>query len=172
MNPRPLMPQASARLLTTPAPRRRTRFSRHLLGLCAVLFALPAARAAGDLTRQEPVAVTLQIGCDATPPRFSPDTLTLESGKLYALRLHNSGSKPCYFGSQSLADAVYTRKVVALDATGRTVAEVYGPIRRIEIAAGHAVEWWILPVRTGRFEDVMSTRALTEAGMKAVIEVK
>lgn len=172
MNSHLLMPQASARLLTTLARQRRTRFSRRLLGLCALLFALPAAQAAGDLTRQEPLVITLQVGCDATPPRFSPDTLTLESGRLYALRLMNGGSKPCYFGSQALADAVYSRKVVALDATGRTVAEVYGPIRRIEVAAGHAVEWWFLPVRTGRFDDVMSTRALAEAGMKAVIEVK
>lgn len=172
MNSRPTMPNASAPLLTTPAPQCRTPFSRGLLGLCAVLFSLPAAQAAGDLTRQEPIVLTLQVACDATPPRFSPEALTLESGRLYALRLMNGGSKPCYFGSQALADAVYSRKVVALDATGRTVAEVYGPIRRIEVAAGHAVEWWFLPVRTGRFDDVMSTRALAEAGMKAVIEVK
>lgn len=151
---------------------------RPLLLTALALLALPApaTHAAGDLTKQEAVTITLRLGMESTPqgpqPRFSPDSLALETGKLYALRLQNTGDKPYYFGSQSLADAVYTRKVVALDATGRTVAEVYGPIRRIEIAAGHTVEWWFLPVRTGRFEDVMSTRSLTEAGMKAVIEVK
>ncbi len=172
MKPCHLMPNASSRIPPTSAPHRRATRLQRLFGLCALLFALPAAQAAGDLTRQEPLVITLQVGCDATPPRFSPDTLTLESGRLYALRLMNGGSKPCYFGSQALADAVYSRKVVALDATGRTVAEVYGPIRRIEVAAGNTVEWWFLPVRTGRFDDVMSTRALAEAGMKAVIEVK
>ncbi len=166
------IPSAFARIPSTSAfPLRANRLQR-LLGLCATLFSLPAAQAAGDLTRQEPIVLTLQVACDATPPRFSPEALTLESGRLYALRLLNGGSKSCYFGSQALADAVYSRKVVAMDANGRTVAEVYGPIRRIEIGAGHAVEWWFLPVRTGRFDDVMSTRALAEAGMKAVIEVK
>lgn len=118
MKPCHLMPNASSRIPPTSAPHRRATRLQRLFGLCALLFALPAAQAAGDLTRQEPLVITLQVGCDATPPRFSPDTLTLESGRLYALRLMNGGSKPCYFGSQALADAVYSRKVVALDATG------------------------------------------------------
>ncbi len=147
-----------------------------LTALTLLALLAPVTHAAGDLAKQEAVTITMRLGMENTPqgpqPRISPDTLTLETGRLYALRLQNIGDKPYYFGSQSLADAVYTRKVVALDAAGKTVAEVYGPIRRIEIAAGHAVEWWFLPVRTGRFDDVMSTRSLAEAGMKAVIEVK
>lgn len=143
----------------------------------AALFAttLTAASplmAGGDLTRQEPLTVTIRMGPENGQPRFSPDALTLETGRMYVLRLQNAGDKPYYFGSQGLADAVYTRKVVAMDAAGKVVAEVYGPVRRIEVAAGHSAEWWFLPVRTGRFEDVMTTRALTDAGMKAVIEVK
>jgi plastocyanin len=137
--------------------------------LCAVA---PQAHAAGDLTRQEPVVVTLKLGNEKGAHRFTPDALTLETGKLYTLRLENAGVQPYYFASPGLADAVYTRKVVAMDASGKVVAEIYGPIRRIEIAAGHTVEWWFLPVRTGVFDDVTSTKKLTEAGMRATIEVK
>lgn len=71
-----------------------------------------------------------------------------------------------------MADAVYSRKVVVLGPDGKPVAEVYGPVRRVELKPGSVVEWWFLPVRTGRFEDVMSNRTHTEAGMRATIEVK
>jgi plastocyanin len=128
--------------------------------------------AAADLTKQEPVTVTIKLGEKDGQHRFTPDSLTLEAGKLYALLLENAGTQPYYFGSSGLADAVYTRKVVAKDAAGKVVAEIYGPVRRIEISVGHTVEWWFLPVRTGRFDDVTSTKKLAEAGMRATIEVK
>lgn len=116
--------------------------------------------------------MTIKLGETEGRHRFTPDALTLETGKLYALRLENTGTQPYYFGSPGLADAVYTRKVVAKDAAGKVVAEIYGPVRRIEVSAGHTVEWWFLPVRTGRFEDVTLTKKLAEAGMRATIEVK
>lgn len=148
------------------------RPDRFFLFATAALAAMQPALAAGDLTRQEPVVVTLSMGAHDGSHRFTPDSLTLETGKLYVLQLQNTGSQPYYFGSPGLADAVYTRKVVAKDAAGKVVAEIYGPVRRIEVAAGHTAEWWFLPVRTGRFDDVTSTRSLTEAGMRATIEVK
>ncbi len=141
--------------------------------IAAVLFLSPlAALAAGDLGKQEATNVTIQMGVGKGQHRFTPDTLTLETGRLYAMRIENTGSEPYYFGSNGLADAVYTRKVVAKDAAGKVVAEIYGPIRRIEVAPGHSVEWWFLPVRTGKFDDVMSKRSQAEAGMRATIEVK
>jgi uncharacterized cupredoxin-like copper-binding protein len=49
---------------------------------------------------------------------------------------------------------------------------VYGLVRRVELKPGSTLEWWFLPVRTGRFEDVMSTKTHTDAGMRATIEIK
>ncbi|WP_018412229.1 cupredoxin domain-containing protein [Methyloversatilis thermotolerans] len=141
------------------------------IALTALLAAAPAL-AAGDLGKQDPLNVALRMAVEDGKPRFLPEQLTLETGRLYALKVSNATDRPMYFGSQGLADAVYTRKVVALDAAGKVVAEIYGPTRRMEIAAGHTVEWWFLPVRTGRFEDVMSTRSLFDAGMRATIEVQ
>ncbi len=144
-----------------------------LLLACAVLNLLTGcAGAAGDLTRQEPVVVELKLGQPSGEHRFTPDSLVFETGKLYVLRLENPSPNAYYFGSQGLADSVYSRKVVALGSGGKVLAEVYGPVRRVELKPGSTLEWWFLPVRTGRFEDVMSTKSHTDAGMRATIEIK
>ncbi len=140
--------------------------------MAVLLCTAGLANAAGDLTRQEPTQVTMTLGNAKGEHRFSPDTLTLETGKLYVLRLENPSPNSYYFGSQGLADAVYSRKVVVLGPNGKVIAEVYGPVRRLEVAPGGTAEWWFLPVRTGKFEDVMSTRSHLEAGMRATIEVR
>jgi uncharacterized cupredoxin-like copper-binding protein len=138
----------------------------------ALALAGTAAQGAGDLTRQDPIRVTMVLGDAGGEHRFNPDSLTLETGKLYVLRLENPSANDYYFGSQGLADAVYSRKVVVLGADAKPLAEVYGPVRRVELKPGSVVEWWFFPVRTGRFEDVMSTRSHTAAGMRATIEVR
>jgi uncharacterized cupredoxin-like copper-binding protein len=140
--------------------------------ILSACLASGSAFAAGDLTKQDPTPVALTLGTPEGQHRFTPDALSFETGTLYALRLHNAGKNPYYFGSQGLADAVYSRKVVVLGPDGSILAEVYGPVRRMELKPGATVEWWFLPVRTGRFDDVMSTRSHTEAGMRAVFEVR
>lgn len=135
-------------------------------------LAAATSHAAGDLTRQEPTRLTITLGNAEGEHRFSPDSLTLETGKLYALRLQNVGAEAYYFASPGLAEAVFTRKVTIMGADGKPSAEVYGAVRRIEVKPGVTAEWWFVPVKTGRFEDVNSTRPHTEAGMRAVVEVK
>jgi uncharacterized cupredoxin-like copper-binding protein len=141
--------------------------------VCAALHSLSGAVVAGgDLTRQEPVTVELKLGRPDGEHRFTPDSLVFETGRLYVLRLENPSPNAYYFGSQGLADAIFSRKVVTLGPDGTVLAEVYGPVRRVELKPGSVLEWWFLPVRTGKFDDVMSTKTHTEAGMRATIEVK
>lgn len=106
---------------------------RALLALALMLNLSTAAQAAGDLTRQEPVTLSMNLGNAQGEHRFSPDQLSLETGKLYVLRLQNPSPNPYSFGSQGLADAVYSRKVVVLGTDGKPLAEVYGPVRRLEV---------------------------------------
>jgi len=127
---------------------------------------------AADLTQQEPTLINIKIGTPDGQHKFSPDALTLETGKLYKLRLENAGVQAYYFSSSSLVDAVYTRKVVVRDSDEKVITEIYGPVRRFEIATGKSIEWWIFPVRTGVFDDVISTKKLALDGMKATITVK
>lgn len=141
--------------------------------IASVLLCVPMmAHAGGDLSRQDPVRVSLTVGSVDGQPKFTPDRLTFETGKLHVLRIDNPGEKAYYFGSQGMADAVYTRKVSVLDASGNALGEVYGPVRRVEVRPKGVVEWWFVPVRTGTFDDGMSTRAHADAGMRATIEIR
>jgi hypothetical protein len=140
--------------------------------LISSLFIFTNKVHAADLTQQEPTLITIKIGSPDGQHRFSPDSLTLETGKLYKLRLENTGVQAYYFSSHGIVDAVYTRKVVVRDSDEKVIAEIYGPVRRFEIATGKSIEWWIYPVRTGVFDDVISTKKLALDGMKATITVK
>lgn len=138
----------------------------------ALLSTSSLAFAAGDMSRQENIVMTMVLGTPSGELKFTPDRLSLETGKLYTLRLENPGAKPFYFSSPSLADAVYTRKVSIAGTEGKTLGEVYGPVRRLEVKPGGIVEWWFVPVRTGVFDDVISTKAHADAGMRATIEIR
>jgi uncharacterized cupredoxin-like copper-binding protein len=138
----------------------------------AVLLSIFASAplSAADLGDQVPIEVELTMEGGAECQRFVPESLQLEGGRLYKLRLINRAERSCYFVSNKLADAVYTRKVLVKDSAGNEAAELYGPLRRAEVKAGATVEWWLVPVRAGVFDDVASRRS--ETGMRAVITVK
>ena len=70
------------------------RFSR-ACGLLITVFTVALfawvfkAQAAGDLSRQVPLEVRLQLGDDKGVRRFFPERIELETGKLYRLILSN-----------------------------------------------------------------------------------
>jgi uncharacterized cupredoxin-like copper-binding protein len=127
------------------------------LGAAALLgIASGAALAAGDLSRQTPIDVTVDLG---TPGKheFAPKQLKFETGKLYKLTLRNSSSDPHYFTSHAFSQMVWTRKAQVVqqrDGKGVTLAEFKGAIREIEVYPGHSAEWWFVPVAAGRITDL------------------
>ena len=140
--------------------------SSPLAAPCVRAFALGAAfgliatttllHAAGDLSRQDPITVTVDLG---TPGKhsFMPDKLRFETGKLYKLVLRNASDDPHYFTSHAFSQMVFTRKVqVTQPRDGKTVtlAEFKGAIREIEVYPGYSAEWWFVPVATGRVTDL------------------
>jgi uncharacterized cupredoxin-like copper-binding protein len=121
-----------------------------------LLLAATMAHAGGDLSRQEPIEVTVDLG---KPGRhaFTPDKLRFETGKLYKLVLSNPSSDPHYFTSHAFSQLVYTRKVqVVQQRDGKPVvlAEFKGAIREIEVYPGATAEWWFVPVATGQVSDL------------------
>jgi uncharacterized cupredoxin-like copper-binding protein len=132
-------------------------------GMTALLMALatPATGyAAGDLAQQKPVVVTVELGNARNDLVFAPNELTFETGKLYKLVLHNPSSKPHYFTSSGFASRVFTRKVQIVTAPGeaaKTIGEIKGAIREIEVFPGGTVEWWFVPVSTGSLGDLQCT---------------
>ena len=118
--------------------------------------AVGGADAAGDLSRQSPIDVTVELGKPGQHA-FVPNQLRFETGKLYRLTLKNASSDPHYFTSHGFTQLIYTRKVqVVQQREGRTVtlAEFKGAIREVEVYPGEVVEWWFVPVAAGRISDL------------------
>ena len=84
---------------------------RFALGAAVVLgVASGAALAAGDLAKQTPIEVTVDLGSPGKH-EFAPKQLKFETGKLYKLILRNTSSDPHYFTSHAFSQMVFTRKV-------------------------------------------------------------
>ena len=127
------------------------------VGAAALAVTRPA-QAAGDLTRQTPIVMNVELGRPDGRHAFEPNHLRFETGKLYRLVLSNVSRDPHYFTSDEFANRVFTRKVQVTQrgADGREIvlAEFKGSIREIEVYPGHAAEWWLVPVATGRITDL------------------
>jgi uncharacterized cupredoxin-like copper-binding protein len=130
---------------------------RFALGAAVTLgVASGAALAAGDLSRQAPIELTVDLGAPGKH-EFVPKQLRLETGKLYKLVLRNTSNDPHYFTSHAFSQMVFTRKVqVTQQQNGKpvTLAEFKGAIREIEVYPGQSAEWWLVPVAAGRASDL------------------
>lgn len=131
------------------------------------------AWAAGDLTTQKPVEIKVMLGNEKNALRFFPETINMETGKLYKLILSNPSPQKHYFSSDGLTQAVFTRKVQVNGADGKPIAEIKGLIREIEVYPGGQTEWWLVPVKTGNFSDLKCTiPGHGEGGMVGNIIIK
>ncbi len=131
------------------------------------------AIAAGDLTAQTPIEVKIQLGDKENSLRFFPDTLEMETGKLYKVVLHNPSTLAHYFSSEGLSRAVFTRKVQVLGPDGNTIAEVKGTILEIEVYPGGTAEWWFVPVKAVSLNDLKCTiKGHSQGGMVGTITIK
>jgi uncharacterized cupredoxin-like copper-binding protein len=118
--------------------------------------AATAAALSGDLSRQTPIEVTVELG-GTGQHAFVPDKLRFQTGKLYKLVLTNPSHDPHYFTSHAFSQLIYTRKVQVVqqrDGKPVTLAEFKGAIREIEVYPGATAEWWFVPVATGRVGDL------------------
>jgi uncharacterized cupredoxin-like copper-binding protein len=129
-----------------------------LAALIATAAMAGGVRAAGDLSRQDPIEIKVELGKPGAHV-FVPNRLRFETGKLYKLVLTNPSNDPHYFTSHAFTQLIYTRKVQVTqmrDGKLVTLAEFKGSIREIEVYPGHSAEWWFVPVATGRVTDQQS----------------
>jgi len=149
------------------------RFVSMVLTLAIVLGFSGYTSAAGDMTDQDPVEVQVTLGDGRNALRFYPADLSFETGKLYKLVLHNASGMKHYFSSEGLSRAVFTRKAQVLGADGKTLAEIKGTIRELEVYPGGTAEWWFVPVKTGILNDLKCTvKGHAEGGMVGTITIK
>ena len=113
------------------------------------------ALAAGDLSRQTPIEVTVDLGERATRIRAKAaqvrDRQALQTDP--AQREHRSAllHLACV-----LADDIHPQgaRVQQRDGKDVTLAEFKGSIREIEVYPGHSAEWWFVPIAAGRVSDL------------------
>ena len=133
-----------------------------------------AAYAAGDLSRADPAEIVIEMGqVDAKHMYFKPDHLDLETGKAYKIVFKNIDNVTHEFAAPEFVTKVFTRKVEVVGADGKMIAEVKGSVNEVEVAAGGTVEWFVVPVQTGK--DIPMECAIEghkEAGMIGTITVK
>jgi uncharacterized cupredoxin-like copper-binding protein len=150
------------------------------IAIVGAVLSISTAWSAGDLTRQEPIEIKVDLGGQGSGQyAFHPNSIRLETGKLYKLVLHNPSQDPHYFSSPQLAALVFTRKVQVMDrpgASGKAIGEIKGAIREIEVYPGGTVEWFFVPVATGTADlhcPIMAPDGKTHAahGMVGTVEV-
>jgi len=107
-----------------------------------------------DLTRQEPIEKIVYFsGVSGESHYYEPNELVFETGKLYKLKLLNNSDSKHYFSSASFSKSIFTRKI-QVNFEGKKLAEVKGIINEVEVWPNHEIEWWFVPIKTGRFEDL------------------
>jgi uncharacterized cupredoxin-like copper-binding protein len=146
-----------------------------IFGRILLLFQLlpTLAFAEGDMTAQDPIEVTVNLGNENNKLRFFPSTLEFETGKLYKLVIRNPSKQKHYFSAEGLSRSVFTRKVQIVDASNDTLAEVKGVVNEIEVYPNGIAEWWFVPVKTLKGSPLhCSIKGHTEAGMTGTITIK
>lgn len=139
-------------------------FSKTLFIFLAMSFINVSAE--GDLTRQEPIEVTVKLGTSDSPLAFHPSSFRFETGKLYKLILRNESNVKHYFVSEKFTNAIFSRKVQVMGPDGNRISEVKGIIKQVEVDPGGVVEWWFVPVQTVEANDLKCTvKGHAKAGM-------
>ena len=119
---------------------------------CLLIFGYCFSK--GDLTRQKPFEIKVLLKGEVGDTHFyEPSVLKFETGKLYKLKLINTSDSKHYFSSKGFANSIFTRKVQVIKNKSK-IAEIKGHINEIEIFPENEVEWWFVPVKTGKFSDL------------------
>ncbi len=133
-----------------------------------------AAYAAGDLSRADPVEFVVEMGQqDAKHMYFKPNHLEFETGKAYKIVFKNLDKIKHEFAAPEFVAKIFTRKVEVLGPDGKMISEVKGAISEVEVAGGGTVEWFIVPVQTGKDIPVeCAIEGHKEAGMIGTFTIK
>ena len=132
-----------------------------------------SAMAEGDLSRNNPQKVVLEMGSEGDGMYFKPSHLEFETGKAYNLVLKNVDTIKHEVESEEFAHRIFTRKVEIETASGDLVAEIKGSVREVEIGPGQEVQWFFVPIQPGENLDLKcAIEGHSEAGMVGTITIK
>ena len=122
--------------------------------LCVLVSTNLLAEKLGDLTRQSPISKSVTLkGKMGENHYFEPNILNFSTGKLYKLEIINKSDSKHYFSSSEFSKSIFTRKIQVLK-NGKKISEIKGNITEIEVFPNNVVEWWFVPIKTGKFTDL------------------
>ena len=155
------------------------RFIKIIFTYCIISFSLLNYVESKDLTRQVPIDKIVYFkGLSGESHYYEPSELIFYTGKLYRLILKNVSDSKHYFSSSSFSKSIFTRKI-QVNFDNKKLAEIKGIINEVEVWPNHQIEWWFVPIKTGRFEDLfckvedMKNGLMhSEMGMQGVILIK
>ena len=125
--------------------------------LITLIFFLFAYGFSYDLTKQKPIEKNILLkGEIGLNHYYEPNELMFTTGKLYKLIVKNISDSKHYFGSNSFAKSIFTRKV-QLKKNHKKIAEIKGIIHEVEVWPNEYLEWWFIPIKTGVFVDLECT---------------
>ena len=144
-----------------------------------IIFGFSNISYSKDLTKQHPIEKTIYFkGVSGEYHYYEPSKLILQAGRLYKLILINNSDSKHYFSSNSFSKSIFTRKVQIASNTSK-IAEVKGIINEVEIWPNQQIEWWFVPIKTGRFKDLLckvkdkkNDLSHHEMGMKGTIIIE
>ncbi len=138
----------------------------------ALIVPSSLAMAKGDLSRANLRTIVIEMGTAGQRMYFKPIGLGLETGRAYNLVFKNVDKVKHEFEVSEFSEKVFTRKVAVKDYDGKMVAEIKGAIREIEVGPGGEVEWFIVPVQTGKALAMeCAIPGHKEAGMRGSITI-
>jgi uncharacterized cupredoxin-like copper-binding protein len=144
-----------------------------LLTTSVALMLAPSAYADGDLSRANVQTVVLEMGTNSDGMYFKPSHLKFKTGQAYKIVLKNVDKVKHEVEAHEFAEKVFTRKVEIEDSKGGLVAEIKGNISEVEIGPEQEVQWFIVPVQTGKdLEMVCALPGHKEAGMHGLITIE
>ena len=124
-------------------------FTYLVLSLCLINYSQSQ-----DLTKQEPIEKVIVFkGVTGESHYYEPSELIFYTGKLYKLTLKNISDSKHYFSSNSFSNSIFTRKI-QINSNSKKLAEIKGIINEVEVWPNYQIEWWFVPIKTGRFEDL------------------
>ena len=131
-----------------------TFFKTLLIFLLSFFTIMTHSKAEGDLTRKKPIEkVVFLKGNTGKEHFFEPNVLEFKTGNLYKLIIINNSTSKHYFTSEGFAKAVFTRKIQVKNKK-KMIAEIKGVIYEVEVFPNQFIEWWLVPIKTGKFDDL------------------
>ena len=143
---------------------------RYILILIATVFTLltggsraadesPGKSIVGGVLDQEAIELHLLLDGHETNFELVPGILTLQAGTRYKLVIQN------------LSDVTHVLSVPAFSGPTFVCSCVSLPKGRAQVLAGETVQWYLLPIKAGRYKMGCAKRAHAQAGMTGFIVV-